>query len=279
MNARIIDECNQIEMAAVIMEKPGHYTENDLADYFKISYMKIRRYKGRLKARGIDVYSRKNHYYVDLKLSDMNQMLITYMAFGTNEVIRNLKLIHERFKEKTLVLFVKITKAIRDHKVIEIAYETEEKGITWREVSPISFHNAGKTFYLIAIHYRVTKFFTLEHIHNVKFTNRKSDIVNPPSVMDLFKNTWGTFTGGEGVNIRLLFEDSYYKYLSERFWIENQQVVKTEDGVELRLKMKLSYEFISWVMGWGKNVKILEPEELKQEVLSRAKEIVAQYGN
>ena len=46
---------------------------------------------------------------------------------------------------------------------------------------------------------------------------------------------------------------------------------------ELRLKMKLSYEFISWIMGWGKNVKIVEPEELKTEVVSKAREIVDRY--
>lgn len=46
---------------------------------------------------------------------------------------------------------------------------------------------------------------------------------------------------------------------------------------ELGLRVKLSCEFISRVMGWGKNVKILEPEELKKEVVKRAKEILDNY--
>lgn len=161
--------------------------------------------------------------------------------------------------------------------MIEIEYMTEEKGSAWREVTPVSFHNPGKTFYLIALHHDIAKFFLLEHINNVKFTNRKTGVKHIPEPLELFRNTWGIFTGGELRDIRLLFNDEFKEYLSGRFWQEDQKIVVTEEGVELRMKMKLSYEFISWVMGWGKNVKILEPEELKQEVVKRAKEIIENY--
>lgn len=277
MNAGNHNECNQIEMAAMIAERPGHYTEQDLAAHFIVSGMTIRRYKRGLKEQGIDVYSRKRFYHVDLKLHDLNRLITRYLAYGAHEVIRNLKLIESKFKGRTLALFVNITKAIREKKMIEIEYKTGEKGYSWREVTPLSFHNSGKTFYLIALHHDIAKFFLLEHINDVKFTDRRTVAKHIPEPLELFRNTWGTFTGGEVKDIRLLFRDEFKEYLSGRFWQEDQKITVTEDGVELHLKMKLSYEFISWVMGWGKHVKVLEPEELRREVVKRAKEILEQY--
>ncbi|MBN8571962.1 MAG: WYL domain-containing protein, partial [Ignavibacteria bacterium] len=42
-------------------------------------------------------------------------------------------------------------------------------------------------------------------------------------------------------------------------------------------KVKLSYEFIAWVMGWGKEVEVIKPTQLKKEITQRAKDIVALY--
>ena len=65
--------------------------------------------------------------------------------------------------------------------------------------------------------------------------------------------------------------------MAEKFWIENQEIKQTDEGFELSMKVKLSNEFIAWVMGWGDAVKILEPKELKEAVLKKAGAILKSY--
>lgn len=68
-------------------------------------------------------------------------------------------------------------------------------------------------------------------------------------------------------------------YIDQKQWMENQEVEYVKDGIILKMKVKLSYEFVSWVMGWGDMVEVIAPAKLKKEVLERANSIIKKYKN
>ncbi len=67
------------------------------------------------------------------------------------------------------------------------------------------------------------------------------------------------------------------EYIEEKFWMENQKIEYIKDRIILTMRVKLSFEFLSWVIGWGGEVEIIEPKELMQEVIQKAKEIINKY--
>lgn len=38
-----------------------------------------------------------------------------------------------------------------------------------------------------------------------------------------------------------------------------------------------TYELLSWIPGWGEKLEVLEPEELRKEVIETAKKMVKVY--
>ena len=187
----------QIEMAAVVFEHPDKYSEFELAEMFHTSDTSVRRDMKALREMGIIINSRKHAFRIDMTLEQLNQLITTYFAFGNNETIKNLPLIHNKFKNKTLSFFVNVIKAIREKRIIEIEYKSVKNDrYQWRTVTPITFYNTGKTNYLIAIHGDTPKMFTIERIGQARYPNQKSSIKNIPSLNDLFRYSWGSFTGG-----------------------------------------------------------------------------------
>jgi predicted DNA-binding transcriptional regulator YafY len=45
----------------------------------------------------------------------------------------------------------------------------------------------------------------------------------------------------------------------------------------MKVKVRISYEFISWLMGWGGIMKVLKPKSLIDSMLAKAKEITDTY--
>jgi len=45
----------------------------------------------------------------------------------------------------------------------------------------------------------------------------------------------------------------------------------------MTLRVVDTVELLSWIMGWGELVEVLEPKELRKEVLNTAKRMVKVY--
>lgn len=275
-----IDELQrQIEIVAFVYEHPDRFSDIELAERFFTSDTSIRRDMKALRDMGIIIHSRKHAYRIELTPQQVNQLITTYFAFGNNETIKNLPLVQEKFQQKTLSFFVNTVKAIREKKIIEIEYRSARNGrLQWRTVTPVTFYNAGKTHYLIGMHHTTPKMYTLERINDFRFSDQPSPIKEIPALSELFKYSWGSFTGGAVSKVKLLFNDDLEPYMSEKFWVENQEVRRTEHGFEVTMNVKLSNELVAWIMGWGEAVKIIEPKELKDQVLQKAKAILQKYS-
>jgi len=97
----------------------------------------------------------------------------------------------------------------------------------------------------------------------------------PPGDFDLdeyMKDSFGVFhTDVEKVMIQ--FDASLERYLKENIWHPSQIFKKDKDG-NLVLTMEVGglVEVMSWVLGFGKQAEVMEPEHLRKAV---AEELLA----
>jgi predicted DNA-binding transcriptional regulator YafY len=272
----------QIEMASLILEKQRYYSEDELAEKLDTSVTTIRRDANKLRQLGVGVYSRKNVFEI-INIDDevLNTLITAYLSLNDNINIRNLKLIHKKFGENALSVFVKILKAINGKQIIELGYGRNMHGdIKWREITPISLINTGRTFHLYGVENddsEEIKCYLIERIINIRFGDKKSSIKKLPGAFNIYEKSWGTFSGGEAFDVELKFTEKTGKLIKDKIWIENQEIIEKDDAVFMKMKVKLSYEFIAWVMGWGKEVEVIKPAELKKEITQRAEDIISLY--
>ncbi len=268
----------QIELAAKILEFPEKFSEEDLAEMFFTSTASIRRDMKTLRESGFAVYSRKRAFRAEADLKILTMLISACLSVGQNDTIKNLPFVVEKLQNQTLTFFVATMRAIREKLQIEIEYRgSREDDPTWRTISPIAFYNAGKSHYLIALHRDQPKMYILERIYRFRASKQKSELKEIPSVSELFRYAWGSFTGGEISKVKLLFRDNLENYLSEKFWLEEVQTKMVDDGFEVTMKVKVSNEFMAWIMGWGDAVTILEPKSLKEGILKKAQAITENY--
>ena len=118
------------------------------------------------------------------------------------------------------------------------------------------------------------RFYLFEKLIDIKFSGRKSKVKYLPDISELSKNSWGTYTGGDLYNVILRFTKKAGEGIKNKIYIETQEIEEEKDAIVMKMKVNLSYELISWIMGWGGEVYVAEPEILRLEILKRAKEII-----
>ena len=92
------------------------------------------------------------------------------------------------------------------------------------------------------------------------------------------RDSW-IVTDEEPVEVRLLFHDGpAARRARESRWHGSQQEIQRQDGkLELRFTVAGLLEILSWVLGWGDAVEILQPAELRSQVASIARNMAARY--
>lgn len=264
----------QVEIAAFVHENPNKYSEYEIFEKFNISQATLRRDFQVLKEMNFDIRSSKRKVLIDVNTKPLNNLLSSYISVCLHNNIRNLKQLRVKYKNKIMSLFVTILKAINERRCLQIDYmHTNDISPTRRVVEPIYLNPTNKSYYLIAYENGVLRFFRLEGIEAVSLTSTKYNR-EIPMLADIYKNSWGVYSGGKEIIAKLKFSKNQESYFKNRILSEEQVIKYTSDGILVELKVKLSLEFVAWVMGWGEQIEIISPSELKEQVLAKAKGLI-----
>ena len=163
-------------------------------------------------------------------------------------------------------------------RVLEMRYYSmSSKRETTRKVDPYKVWFFNGTLYLIGwchVHDEI-RMFVLDRIRLLHVADQR---FIPPDDFDLdeyMRDSFGVIhTDGEKVVIR--FDPSLERYLKENIWHPSQVFKKDKDGsVILTMEVGGLVEVMSWILGFGRQAEVLEPEHLRQAV---AEEIAATMG-
>lgn len=272
----------RIDIISMILDKPGYYSDYQIAQSLSESPATVRRDFAKIREIGIPLHSYKRTLSIKQKIPTklLNKLINTYLALNDTDTIKNLQGIRQIFKDKTLMYFVRIVKSINQKTKIEFDYEKDEsKIIVRRSVTPIGFLKTNRSFILIGLEndeMAKVRFYLIEKMQNLSFTSNKTRHKNLPSMYEFLKNSWGIYQSGVVEKIELLFNKSCTN-IKNRVFVNKQEITETEKGILFKAELKVSREFISWILGWGNKCKVIKPDSLRKEIIKTAKDIIKEY--
>jgi predicted DNA-binding transcriptional regulator YafY len=176
----------------------------------------------------------------------------------------------------------RIKEAVIKKRVIDIVYYTmSRKKETRRKVEPYKLWFLDGTFYLIG-HCKWIKeirIFAVDRIKMLALTDEIFEVPDDFDIDDFMGSSFGAFQG-QPEKVRILFSADIAGYIKEKIWHESQKLHDNPDGsVLFEADVACTKDFKAWIMRWGANAIVLEPEELRNEIRSETLEMLAVYAD
>jgi predicted DNA-binding transcriptional regulator YafY len=165
-----------------------------------------------------------------------------------------------------------LTMAIEDRKAVHVTYQSQQATEpATRDVYPYCLvrNNAG-ALYLFAFspeHDRINHY-KVDRIESVEIS---SIIFQRPRDFDIeahLAGSFGIYNGSNNINVVVKFAPSAARYVSESRRHSSQVLTAQHDGSLLaRFTLSSTVEFKSWVQSFGASAVVLEPAELRAEIV------------
>ncbi len=123
--------------------------------------------------------------------------------------------------------------------------------------------------------------FKIERIEHAELTDEPFSIPESFNEDDLLRYTWGVWRGeGEPQPVVLHFAaGTATRRVKETVWHRLETVDDLPDGgCEWRAPIGEWQEMVPWVRGWGSDVIVLEPKELRAAIVKEVKRMARRYG-
>jgi hypothetical protein len=116
----------------------------------------------------------------------------------------------------------------------------------------------------------------VENINSLDLLNKSFKKKKEYRIEDQFKNSFEYWGSDEKYSVSLLFSKDVSSQILNGLWSEDQEIEVMDDGkVRLKIIVNSIEQVGDWVLTWGKDVLIEEPQRLKIYVLSLAKGILS----
>jgi predicted DNA-binding transcriptional regulator YafY len=162
-----------------------------------------------------------------------------------------------------------LQQALQERRTLEAKYHSFGRdSVSSRRLDPLHLWHQQGGIYLAAYCHtrRQVLTFALERFRHVRLTG---DTFEAPREFNLDRYLEGSFGlfRGEPVRVALRFSRAVARYVAERQWHPSQAVSLLLTGeLEMALKVPLSPELRRWVLGYGKDVEVLEPKSLREDI-------------
>lgn len=180
--------------------------------------------------------------------------------------------------------FALLEDAIGKGRKIGITYHAPSKQAqTERTVHPYRLHydQSKSTWYLIAFCElrQDTRTFAVNRIRSITPYAAGFTIPESFSIEHHLEQAFDQCTGSEEYAIAIRFTPYQSQWIKEHRWHPTQQIEEREDGsITLHMKVSALDAVKRWVMRYGKEAEVLEPEELRDMIRVEVTKMVDMYG-
>jgi predicted DNA-binding transcriptional regulator YafY len=191
-----------------------------------------------------------------------NYSMGQYDYSGKNDIIN--KLIEAITKRRKCLVTYDSASTQKENKF----YIEPEKLLSYHSGLYLIFYvRTQNEFWLLAIH----RILDLEVFDDV-FPND-----HPFDEEEFVKNRFGLFSGRPEI-IKLKFDKSIRHYIEHNQWHATQKLSNDKKGnLILEMETAATPELISWILGWNKNVQVMKPKGLVEEIRKNLVETLAKY--
>ncbi len=122
--------------------------------------------------------------------------------------------------------------------------------------------------------------FKIERIEKAELLPERYTIPEDFDPREILRDAWGIwFTDKEPVEVVLRFHPRVANRVLETVWHPSEEVEEHPDGSLIwRAKVAEPLEMIPWIRGWGADVMVLAPPELREWMMGEAKALAELYG-
>ena len=201
------------------------------------------------------------------------QVFITNRVKTLNEQIYyNVDKIHDAIATNKQITFKYFDLDVNKKKVYR------RNGDVYTE-SPVSLTWDDENYYLITYkekydsytHYRVDKMEMIELTENERVLSDK------PFDLSNYSKTMFQMFSGEETDVSIEFENELVGVVFDRFGTDIPIIKKNENHFVCRVKVAVSPHFLSWIMSFGKQAKIISPDYVVEEMYQLARDITEIY--
>ena len=224
----------------------------------------------------------QNGYYIDEDegLSDIEMMLEPLNLLGAVYLDKKLPdfLFTEKRKPKGMENIPLFIHAIKNSLVIDFFYlKYDNTSQHTRKVEPYALKEFKDRWYLLAMEIDgrpeergCVKTWGLDRIKNLQVTNKKFWKDTKINIEKDFADSFGIYSDKdkEAEEVILSFSPMGGKY-NESFPLHESQetLIDNEFEFKIRLKVKLTYDFIMELLSQSENMKVIAPLHLKQKLV------------
>lgn len=177
--------------------------------------------------------------------------------------------------------FTKLIAAVVNSYRIEITYIKLNQEISERLLQPVGLVFKRGVWYLVAkdIDNNAYRTFRTDQIIEVILKNIQFEYPEDFSLDTYIGDSWGVFTNDKVEKVRLKFSPRVSARVKNLQYHRSQKLLKelSDGSVIIELEVCGLIELKSWLLQWGKEVIILEPKYLGEELAIMAGEIVKLY--
>ena len=120
--------------------------------------------------------------------------------------------------------------------------------------------------------------FKLNRIQEIEILNEDFEIPHEIKMDELLGSAWGVIYGEE-VRVKLKFSPEVTRRVKESVWHPSQTIENLADGgCILTMKVGSTLEMTPWIRGWGVDVEVLEPQELRAQFKGWAERLREMYS-
>ncbi|WP_455539345.1 helix-turn-helix transcriptional regulator [Terrisporobacter sp.] len=172
------------------------------------------------------------------------------------------------------IIYAYITK-----RKIKMNYYSLASGEKERIVHPYGMFNYKGDIYMVAYCENRENFadFKICRISQHEVLDEKYNINSSFSWSEYSKNCMGIYKDGE-FEVVLKIKYPFSIIIKEKIWVDNQKIIENKDkSIIFKATMKGYSEIKSWILSMGADVEVIEPEKLREDIISEVEKIKNLY--
>lgn len=274
----------QIDIVGKALSTNEKFTIADLAVEYDVEELTIKRDLAELRSRGIDIHSLKKSgikILNPIKSELLKEFILEFIGFSYSEDYpdKSTTILIQKLGDKSLSFITQLQKAIEQNLVTIIDYQST--GTTLKQnvfIHPLKIFQSQGEWRLLAINQNLIKQYYISKIRNIKITSEKFKPLKKEKIESLFSSSLKSWIGTEQYYIKIHFDKKWAEVIKSKTYLLNQKITDTEDGsIIFEGNINSIDEAATWILSFGKGVRVLEPDILRSRVIQIAKEVLSNY--
>jgi proteasome accessory factor B len=185
--------------------------------------------------------------------------------------------------DRAVAVLEQITRAWAERRVVRLWYRSPRSGqVRQRDLAPFFLEVSGPAYSCYVIGYdawaKGLRTFKLDRLERAQMLDQAYEIPPEFDAGAYLADSWGIMRGAGLTEVVLQFSPGVAALVHERIWHPSQMIDELAGGgLLLTVRVSDPREMRPWIRSWGADVEVLEPHDLRAEMVEQARRMLECY--